>query len=156
VDELVIEYLADHEELAPVLAEWHHGDEGDRTPLDFWIRAHEAEARGRTVPTAWVAFAEDVPVGCVSLIRSNMDTHPELTPWLAALFVVPERRWQGIGTALTSRCERAAAELGYRDLYLYTERAADFYGALGWQRRSMEEYEGESVTVMEKRLMATP
>jgi hypothetical protein len=33
-------------------------------------------------------------------------------------------------------------------LYLYTEKAAGFYGRLGWQRELETRYEGERVTVM--------
>jgi hypothetical protein len=76
VDGLAVEYLTDHRELVPVVAEWHWRDDGERSPFDFWVGAHELEARRREVPTAWVAFLAGRPVGCVSLIALNMDTHP--------------------------------------------------------------------------------
>jgi GNAT superfamily N-acetyltransferase len=153
VDDLVIDSLVRHREVVPRMAEWHWRDDGSRTPLEFWIEAHEAESVGEDVPTAWVAFLSGRPVGCVSLIRQNMDSHPELTPWLAALYVVPEERRRGIGTLLTRRCEDAAASLGYGIVYLYTELASDFYARLGWRVRSVEEYEDDEVTITEKELV---
>jgi GNAT superfamily N-acetyltransferase len=152
MNSLAIEYLADHQELVPTLAGWHWRDEGERYPLDFWVRAHAKESHGRDVPTAWVALLGRQPVGCVSLIERNMDTHPELSPWLAALFVVPEERGRGIGTSLTRRCEEQAEALGYPLLYLYTQAGQEFYLRLGWSLRSVEEYEGEMVAVMQKPL----
>jgi GNAT superfamily N-acetyltransferase len=149
---LAIEYLADHRDLVELIAEWHWRDDGARTPPEFWRQAHAAEAVGRDVPTAWVAFLDARPVGCVSLIAHNMDTHLELTPWLAALFVVPDVRGRGIGTALTRRCEGRAAELRHRALYLYTESAERFYARLGWERLTLEVYENEDVAVMRKAL----
>src|SRR5918994_2240781 len=92
---LRIEYLVDHRDLVPVVAEWHWKDDGERTPLDFWVRAHSEESQGTKVPSCSVAFLHGRPVGCVSLIERNMDTHPELSPWLAALFVVPEVQGRG-------------------------------------------------------------
>jgi GNAT superfamily N-acetyltransferase len=150
VDDRVILPLSERPDLVPTIAEWHRLDDGGRMPLEAWIEAHAVEARGADVPTAWVALIDGRPVGCVSLIASNMDTHPELTPWLAALYVVPDARRRGVGSALTDRCEAHAASLGYRTLFLYTERAEPFYAERGWRLRGTEEYEGQRVAVMEK------
>jgi GNAT superfamily N-acetyltransferase len=151
---LSIEYLADHRDLVRTIAEWHWLDEDGRMPLDFWIEAHSREAIGREVPTAWVALLGSRPVGCVSLIESNMDTHPGLAPWLAALFVVEEARGRGIGASLTRHCEDRAAALGFPMLYLYTETAERFYSRLGWSVQVVDEYEDERVSVMQKSLTA--
>jgi GNAT superfamily N-acetyltransferase len=150
MESLAIEHLADRPEPVRTISEWHRRDGRHGMPLESWIRAHDAEALGRQVPTAWVALLDERPVGCVSLIASNMDIHPELTPWLAALYVVPDVRRRGIGSTLAGRCESHVASLGYPALYLYTERARRFYAGRGWVTRTTEEYEGERVTVMEK------
>jgi GNAT superfamily N-acetyltransferase len=100
------------------------------------------------VPCAWVVFVAAMPVGSVSLIEHNMDTHQELTPWLAALFVLPSHRGQGIGTALVQRCEEEAWGTGANRLYLYTSLAKRFYARLGWSMFAEDAYEGTSVTIM--------
>jgi GNAT superfamily N-acetyltransferase len=154
---LRIEYLVDHRDLVPVVAEWHWKDDGERTPLDFWVRAHSEESQGTKVPSCSVAFLHGRPVGCVSLIERNMDTHPELSPWLAALFVVPEVQGRGIGSTLTQHCEDRAAELGHSLLYLYAEDAEGFYARLGWWHvRAVEQYEGSAVSRMHKRVGPPP
>jgi hypothetical protein len=52
-------------------------DPGGDDALGF---APVPEARSGGVPCAWVAFWDHGPVGTVSLIVSNMDSHPELSP----------------------------------------------------------------------------
>jgi GNAT superfamily N-acetyltransferase len=77
-----------------------------------------------------------------------MSTHPELSPWLAGTLVHPERRGEGIATALVRHAVSRAAELGVTTLYLYSERARGLYERLGWRHLWDEEYEGESVAVL--------
>jgi predicted N-acetyltransferase YhbS len=81
-----------------------------------------------------------------------MDTRLELRPWLAALFVLPEFRRQGIGATLVRRSEAEAGTLGEDRLFLYTSGAEFYYGRLGWSILFRELYEGAPVTVMERQL----
>jgi N-carbamoylputrescine amidase len=148
---ITIDPLAAHPDLVPVIAEWHWRDAESR-PLDFWIRCHAAEARHEGIPRAWVGFVDAEPVGSVSLVERNMDTRPDLSPWLAALWVRPEHRGQGVGAALVRRCEEEARRLGTNRLYLYTRQATGFYAGLGWSVVSEEEYEGEPAAVMVREL----
>lgn len=85
-----------------------------------------------------------------------MDTHPELTPWLAALFVLPHYRDQGIGQALVRRYEREATTAGFGTLYLYTSPARAYYTRLEWLLLLEDEpYEDALVSVMHKDLSVT-
>lgn len=144
---ITIDPLAEHTDLVQVISEWHQRWD-ERQSLDFWIRCHVAEAQREGIPRAWVAFVDGEPAGSVSLVERNMDTRPELSPWLAALWVRPEHRGRGVGTGLVRRCEEEARRLRARRLYLYTETAASFYASLGWSVVTQEEYEGEPVVVM--------
>ena len=77
-----------------------------------------------------VALDGRTPVGCVHLIANDDDTLPELYPWLAALVVVPERRGQGIGSALVQAIAREAAAMGFAQLWFGTD-GPGFYERLG-------------------------
>jgi predicted N-acetyltransferase YhbS len=150
--DLTIDPRGEHRDLIPVTVDWHMREfdlSGDR---DVWLRARTEEARLRGVPCAWVAFEGDTPVGCVSLVARNMETRPELTPWLAALFVLPEYRGRGVGDALVRRCQAEAEMSGFERLYLYTRGAQDFYRRLGWFPIEEDSYEGEPVTIMTRKL----
>ena len=61
----------------------------------MWGASHD-------VPTVLVAIEDGVCLGSVNLLRSEMTIRPALTPWLAQLFVVPDRRRGGAGTALAA------------------------------------------------------
>jgi GNAT superfamily N-acetyltransferase len=154
MDSLHIEPLGLHPDLVETTVSWHLDEfdpGGDAAP---WINARKAEVQLGGIPCAWVAFLGQDAVGTVSLIELNMDTRPDLTPWLAALFVLPDHRRRGIGTALTRRCEQEARTLGLSRLYLYTTLAENFYARLGWSTIWRETYEDELVTVMQRQLGA--
>jgi predicted N-acetyltransferase YhbS len=79
-----------------------------------------------------------------------MDTHPELTPWLAALIVLPEYRRRRIGEALVRRCEAEAGAAGFERIYLFASNARTYYPRLGWVPMAEDFYEGEPVVIMSR------
>lgn len=85
------------------------------------------------MPLTLVALAADRFLGTVSLIPSDVATRPELTPWVAALWVEPGHRRQGIGAALVQEASERAFALGMERLFLLAgaHRRA-FYEARGW------------------------
>ena len=58
-------------------------------------------------------------------------TRRDRSPWLAGVFVVPERRGGGIGVALVRRATAEAARFG-------VERLQGFYRNLGWSALATE------------------
>jgi len=146
-----IVYLADHLEFLPTVALWHHQEWG-------YLRAGDTlEARaGRLrkecghaeIPTTLVAIENGAVIGSAMLIEDDMDTRPQLSPWLASVFVVPERRRKGIGAALAQRIIDEAKGLGVPRLYLYTPDAEEFYARQGWVVLERTPYKGKDVTVM--------
>jgi len=152
-----IEYLADFPELVPLVARWHHDQwsymNPGRTLADRIDEYRSKHGRGR-IPTTVVGLLDDQPVGSASLIEHDMDTHMELTPWLASVFVHPEHRGRGFGSALVRRIEREAERLGIDVLYLFTPDRESLYARLQWRVMSREEYRGERVVVMKKKICA--
>jgi predicted N-acetyltransferase YhbS len=147
--------LADRPELIDVVAHWHWDEWGHEDPRGSsarWAEGLRRRAGRDAIPITWVALVDDEPVGSVALIENDMATHPELSPWLSGLFVVPDRRAEGIGSSLTGHCEAAAATLGVRLLYLYTTTSEDLYRRRGWEAVGREVYGAEEVVVMAKHL----
>jgi GNAT superfamily N-acetyltransferase len=150
-----IDYLADHPEFLPTLAQWHHQEWGYMRPGD------SAEARAaRTqrllghdeIPTVFVAFSGSVLFGSAMLIAHDMETRKDLTPWLAGVYVAPEHRRKGIGSALVGRVVECAERLGAARLYLYTPSAERMYSRLGWTPMERVEYRGSDVLIMQRSL----
>jgi N-acetylglutamate synthase-like GNAT family acetyltransferase len=72
----------------------------------------------------------------------------ELSPWLAGVFVRPERRRRGIGAALVRRIMDEATLLQVSKLYLYTVDSTAFYTNLGWSWLEHTAYRGKEVSIM--------
>ncbi len=146
-----IKYLADHPECIPTLAEWHFHQWSYLSPGDSlerraaMLRSHSGR---RQIPTTFVALADVVPIGCASLIEYDMDTRMHLSPWMASVYVDPEHRRRGTGTALVQRVVDEARALGVSTLYLYTPDREGFYSHLGWQVLERTLYRGYQQVVM--------
>src|SRR5437764_1133553 len=62
------------------------------------------------VPLTLIAMIDDQPVGCASIIRHDLELRPELSPWLATVFVGPRFRKRGVGSALVRGAIEKAKE----------------------------------------------
>ena len=134
----------------PVLAGWHHNEWADLNPditVDQraeWMQSYLTE---KLVPSTFVAEEKEL-LGSAAIVEHDMDTKPDLSPWLASVFVSPAHRNQGIGTNLVIHVMEKAKESGIQTLYLFTADKEGFYQKLGWETISKEIYRGHLVTVM--------
>lgn len=146
-----IEYLADRPEFIPTLAQWHYEEWASLRPDDSVeariARLNSSCGHGR-VPLTVVAVSDGELLGSASLIEHDMDNRLELYPWLAGVFVMPERRRQGIGAALVRRIVDEAISLHVAKLYLYTVNNRSFYADLGWSLMEHAVYRGKEVSIM--------
>lgn len=146
-----IEYLADHPEFLRTLAEWQHGEWGYLRPGDTvearMVRLGGWGERDR-IPLTVVAHENGEVRGSASLIAHDMDTRMELTPWLAGVFVAPDRRREGIGAALVRRIRVEAGRLHVPVLYLYTVHSESFYADLGWSLQEHTTYREQNIAIM--------
>ncbi len=115
---LRIEVLARHLELAETVARWHWEEWGHLTPTPS-LDARVAGVRAQAAST-FVTLYDGEAVGTAGLVEHDMDTQPDLGPWLA----------------------------GADTLYLYTEAAQAFWERLGWYRIADEQYLGVTVSMM--------
>lgn len=150
-----IEYLADYPEFIPELAELHFTEWSYLNPGETLEGKKEYLKRlcGRHgVPSFIIVLENGELVGSASLIAQDMDNRPDLTPWLADVFVKPEYRGRGIATSLIERIETEARSAGITRLYLYTPGAAKLYQKLGWCILEEFQYKGVNVQIMVKNI----
>lgn len=152
-----IEYLADHPQHVEALARLHFAEWGDLNPgqtLAMRI-ASTRKACGRGgVPSTVVALDGGVLVGSAALVERDMHDRPDLTPWLAGVYVRPEYRRRGVASALVRRVEADAAAAGIHVLYLYTPDADGLYARLGWSELERRRYRNIDAIIMTKQLRA--
>ena len=146
-----IEHLANRPLDIPVLATWVQQEWGHLTPnVTYEMRVSEFArmATIHTIPEAFVAVENITPVGMASLVEHDMLARMELSPWLAAVYVVPESRNRGVGSKLVRTAMQEARVLALDRLYLFTPDQIHFYRRLGWQALEQVSYRGERVTIM--------
>lgn len=151
-----VESIADLPDLVETVARWQWDEWGHLDPADSLaarITYLQTQVESDGIPTTFIALEGDTPLGSASLVTDDMPTHPELTPWLASVYVMPDARGRGVASALVRCAVERAAELGVARLYLYTEGARGLYEKLGWQVIAMDHFEGSPVTIMAIDLM---
>lgn len=107
---------------------------------------------------AFIACEKDVEgpegfLGTASLAQYDIDTRPDLTPWLASVYTMEAARHRGVGRKLVSMVEDLARSKGVETLWLYTPDKQHFYTHMGWE--PVEPYidkAGDTNTIMKKAL----
>ena len=150
---VTIDYLAHHQALAAELARWSWNEwrvfytERGRT-FDDALSSYHERAQLDSLPLALVAFADGKLVGTASLKAEDLATRPEITPWLASVFVVPKWRQRGVASLLTRRVVEEARRLNLPTLFLWTSSAEGLYLKLGWRALERTEYCGKRIVIM--------
>lgn len=148
---MLILNLKDKPEHLLPLAQWHHAEWSYLNPLrsfDQRIKDMQEDLQGKAIPTTFVAEDAGELLGSACILAEDMSSHPELTPWLASVYVNEIHRGKGIGSTLVKRVMEHAQENGVKRLYLYTPDQEQLYARLGWQLFGREPYNGTPVTIM--------
>ena len=75
-------------------------------------------AEGEGVPCAFVAHAGKQYAGSVLLIANDLESRPVYSPWIAALWVEPAFRRQGVAARLLQAARDESIRLGHGVSYL--------------------------------------
>jgi GNAT superfamily N-acetyltransferase len=132
--------LSDVASLATLRFQWRVSERGERgldeasyeTELARWTREHEnshvaflALDEDRPLAMAWLAIVERIP-GPEFFVRRSA--------YVQSVYVVPEIRSQGVGTALMNALLAAAREMGLDYLAVHPSTASfNFYRRLGFE-----------------------
>ena len=126
---------ADRPDLISTVAIWLWHESWQR--LGYSLAETEAElATYRAIlgpPQTFVLLVDNQPVGTASLTAHDLDARPDLTPWLADVFVIPEARGRGYVRDLLLAFDNACVASGIATAWLYTNTAERIYAKAGWQ-----------------------
>jgi GNAT superfamily N-acetyltransferase len=148
---VTIRLLADTPESVEPLAraffaEWP--DAPAHRTLDSVVARFEECRRRDGLPLALVALEDRRPIGTVALRADSISTRPELGPWLAALWVAPERRGFGLGTRLVRAAEAQARRLGIPTVHAGTGTSVSLFERLGWRVEERIPYHGGRLAIL--------
>ncbi|EJQ13821.1 hypothetical protein IE3_02720 [Bacillus cereus BAG3X2-1] len=85
------------------------------------------------IPSFYIAIVDDKIIGTYALIRNDLNSRQDLSPWLACLFVDEKFRGNSIGAKLLNHGLLEAAKRGYKFLYL-TSDLKGYYEKYGWEK----------------------
>lgn len=104
----------------------------DALPWAFFASIVEHSQTQGALPITFVAVEGERLLGTVGLWRCDLISRQDLYPWMAALYVAPEARGQGLAGKLQQHVIGYARAQGYTELFLYSA-CRDFYERFGWQ-----------------------
>jgi GNAT superfamily N-acetyltransferase len=144
--------LAQKPTLIPQVAQWLWTEWARRKgrTLDMVTDRLAARAASGGPEQTFVVLDGGTPVATASLVASDLVSRPDLTPWLASVFVDPPHRGRGHAARLVRRVEEAARAANTEILWLYTEDAEGLYAKLGWQTVGPELDQTVPVTLMRR------
>lgn len=139
----------------PTLAQWHQAQWSYLNPgenLHHRIARMQDYLNEDFIPSTFVAVGETLE-GSAAIVAQDMETRPELSPWLASVYVAPAYRHRGVASALIEHVQQQARQYGIRELFLFTPDAlVAFYLQRGWQLVEATTYRGSRVTILSCRL----
>ena len=146
---------ADRLEFVSVTARWRYaaffGDSGE--PFEAVLaRAQRTAALAQPMPRTLVLLVDGEPVGTASLTAHDLDERPDLTAWLAGVYVAPEARGRDYAGLLAAAVEQEAAAQGITTLWLYTNTAESIYARAGWKTAEVIQHNGRLFALMRRDL----
>lgn len=138
-------------DIISMLAKWHHEQWSylsPQTSLENRIEKYYKYLGEALIPSTYVACENSTVMGSASIVKHDMKTRMEYSPWLASVYVHPEHRCKGIGSRLVSYVMATAEKNGLESLYLFTPDKEKFYKRLGWTTIHNESYNNTQVSIM--------
>lgn len=148
---ITVAHLNQYADTVPLLAAWATEEWGHLNPertLADRIESFKKRTTPGTIPETMVALDRGHVVGMASIVENDLTTRPELSPWMASVYVDPAHRGRGVGSIIVRSVMDEAATLCIERLYLITHDRMSFYRRLGWTAIERVHYRGEDVTIM--------
>lgn len=149
-----LEYLADHPELLPTVAQWYFEEWGylsEEKTLEQDIQRLQIYQNKDKVPLMLLAVEEGALLGAAQLKFREMSIYPEKEHWVGGVYVAEAHRGKGIARQILVELIAIAKLLKIETLYLQTEHLdGGLYGRMGWTPIEQVNYRGIDVLVMEK------
>jgi hypothetical protein len=155
VQEKLVVRIADRPDLLPIVAGWlwHEWWHQDGYTLEQTHDEVAASVSPSGPPQSFVLMIDGKPIGTASLVVHDLDERPDLTPWLAGVFVIPMARGPGHVVHLIQAVEAPCRSAAIPGVWLYTAGAERVYARAGWRSvETIQRHGRRPVTLMRRDL----
>lgn len=139
-------------EVARIIFERFHLDERRKGTFKETVKFF-SQSGITDYPITMIALKGGKCIGTVSIYRNDLPERPEYQPWLAALYVLPDFRGQGVADRLVRDMLDHLSGLGYETIYAKTETRSkyDYYMQKGWKLLETVDVDGRDNYIFRKR-----
>ena len=145
---------------SPILAHWAFMQwyVNRNTNFSTVMADYHRRADFTSLPVSFAAIVNGAPVGMASFKEFDLQSHRHFSPWLSALYVIPEFRKKGIGEKLIYALTDFAWEQHFQQIYLFTDHRDTnhltvYYEKRGWSTiENTIDNDGLSTTIMKIKL----
>lgn len=133
-EDIKIQNLLLYPQHIEMVANWIYQEFGKGNPdrtLEYVINRFKNRNLNK-IPLSLIALIDNKCVGVVSIFDNDLETRPELTPWLAGLYVNPNCRCKGVADKLITGVLEICKNINYNTVFLRTEHTSDYYKKHGW------------------------
>ena len=138
-----------------MIARWFY-DQWGHSVVENSVEKTSERIKGRLnldkLPCSEIVVEGHEIIAVGSLKHDEMTIYNDKPNWIGDIFVSPEHRGRGVGSAIISRLAESAASFGVDELYLYTPDQERLFSRLGWTVHERREYEGQQVVVMVQKM----
>ena len=111
---------------------WTSEYEDDRTREEIECEIIHSFQENR-LPQTYGLFLDNQLIGMYQFSYSDLDSRPDIYPWLCNVYIDKEYRNQGYGYFLMNTItENARSNLDFTEIYLFTKHIG-FYEKFGWR-----------------------
>ena len=149
-----IDYLANHPEWVPIIAQWTYSAWHQYDPtltVERSLRSINTRLNTDKVPLTLVAIHNNKPIATANLKKSvPVQNVPENKTWLGSFYVEPEYQHKGVGSRLLETIYKEALRFGMKEIYLFVSdpEIPTWYQKHGWEFIDKLPYQNHQVTVM--------
>lgn len=134
MDILIKKIESKDEECFDILCNWQYNWWGiiDNYSYEHVVRYMENSMCSDKIPQTYVAFIDNIPVGMYQIQIHDLDTRPDIYPWLANLYVDEKYRGCGVCKEMIEHAKTVLKSLNIKEIFIYTKHTG-LYEKYGWK-----------------------
>lgn len=136
MDQVKIDTLANYPQCVSQVVDWLYKEWGDNN-FKYWNSWIRNSINNEGIPQTFIIFVNNELAGTYSLWRCDLQSRQDLFPWFGGLYVNPKFRGkifngEKLGVLMQHDAINRVRTLGYKMIYLFTEKNTKYYNDNGW------------------------